>query len=120
MSFTVFTEVIQNPYFEEVHDVTPEQVKNAQNEITIIDVRENDEWNGELGHIETAKLVNLGSLPNQLSEIPISQPVVLVCRSGGRSARAAAFLKQQGYDHVFNMTGGMLLWNQLSLPVSKK
>ncbi len=120
MSFTVFTEVIQNPHFQEVQDVTPEQVKKAEDQIAIIDVRENDEWNGELGHIGSAKLINLGNLPNQTSEIPQNRPVVFVCRSGGRSARAAAFFKQQGYTHVFNMKGGMIHWNELGLPVLQK
>lgn len=120
MSFTVFNEVIQNPHFQEVQDVTPEEVKKAETDILIVDVRENDEWNGELGHIKTAKLINLSHLPNHLSEVAQDKTVVLVCRSGARSARATAFLKQQGYAHVYNMKGGMILWNQVGLPVSQK
>lgn len=120
MGFTVFTEVIQNPHFPEVQDVTPAQVKKAQSDVTIIDVRENDEWNAELGHIDSAQLINLGNLPNQTAAVPKNKPVVFVCRSGGRSAKAASFFKQQGYTHVYNMKGGMILWNQLGLPISQK
>ncbi len=120
MSSNVFKEVVQNPHFQEVQDVTPEQVKNALNEIVIIDVRENAEWNDELGHIESAKLINLGSLPDHLSDVPNNKTVVFVCKSGGRSARAAAFIQQQGLTNVFNMKGGMLSWNQLGLPISQK
>ena len=120
MGFTGFSEVSQNPHFQEVKDVSPEQVKNAQNDLVIIDVRENDEWNAELGHIDTAKLINLATIPDNLSQIPKDKPVVMVCRSGGRSARAAAFLQQQGYTQVYNMFGGMMLWNRTNLPVSRK
>jgi rhodanese-related sulfurtransferase len=119
MGFTVFTEVMPNPHYENVEDVTPEQVQNALSEITIIDVRENDEWVGELGHIEGSKLINLGNIPAHVDEIPKNQSVVFVCRSGGRSARAASFLKQQGHTHIYNMKGGMILWNQSGLPISK-
>lgn len=120
MSFTTFTEVKQNPHFQDVQDVSPGQVNASQQNIFIVDVRENDEWNGELGHIETAKLINLGNIANHLSEVPKDKSVVFVCRSGGRSARATSFFKQQGYPHVFNMSGGMILWNQLGLPTSRK
>lgn len=120
MSFNVFTDLIQNPHFQDVKDVMPDQVKKAQDNIAIIDVRENDEWNGELGHIESAKLINLGLLPDQISEVPKNKTVVFVCRSGGRSAKAAAFFKQQGYTDVYNMKGGMILWNDQGLPVSRK
>ena len=119
MSFTVFSEVLQNPHFQEVQDVTPEQVQKSQGQISIIDVREDDEWIGELGHIGSAKLINLGKLPDKVSEVPKDKTVVIVCRSGGRSARATAFLKQQGYTHVYNMLGGMILWNQKGLPVTR-
>jgi hydroxyacylglutathione hydrolase len=120
MSFTGFSEVSQNPHFQDVKDVAPEQVKKSQNDLVIIDIRENDEWTGELGHIDGAKLINLGNIPDQFSQIPKDKPVVVVCKSGGRSARATAFLKQQGYDQVYNMFGGMTRWNQLGLPVSRK
>lgn len=119
MGFTVFTEVLQNTHFPEVQDVTPEQVKKVQDQVSIIDVREDDEWISELGHISTAKLINLGKLPDKVSEVPKDKPVVIVCRSGGRSARATAFLKQQGFNYVYNMQGGMILWNQKGLPTQR-
>ena len=120
MSFTDFTEVLQNPHFPEVQDISPEQVLKAQHQVALIDVREDDEWVGELGHIEGAKLINLGIIPKNFQSIPQDKTVVVVCKSGGRSARAAAFLKQQGYSHVFNMRGGMLLWNEKKFPTTQK
>ena len=82
MNLNIFAEVIPNPHFDGVHDVTPEQVKNAQKDIFIVDVRENDEWVGELGHIENAKLINLSNLPNKISDIQNNKTVVIVCKSG--------------------------------------
>lgn len=120
MSLNVFTDLIQNPNFQDVKDVMPEQVKKAHDQIVMIDVRENDEWNGELGHIEGAKLINLGVLPEKISDVPKNKTVVFICRSGGRSARATAFFKEQGYTDVYNMKGGMILWNEQGLPVSRK
>jgi rhodanese-related sulfurtransferase len=119
MSFNIFSEVSQNPHFPDVQDVSPEQVQKNQNQVILIDVRENDEWVGELGHISSAKLINLGSLPGKTSEVPRDKTVVLICRSGGRSARAASYLKEQGYENVYNMLGGMLLWNQKGFPVER-
>lgn len=119
MSSSIFKEAIQNPNFQSVHDVTPEQVQNAEGQITIIDVRENEEWNAELGHIASAQMINLGTLPENISKVPKDKTVVFVCRSGGRSGRAAAFFKEQGYTNVFNMQGGMIQWNRLGLPVAR-
>ncbi len=102
-----------------VIEVTVEDVFACKSGVCIVDVREHDEWIGELGHIAEAKLLTLGSLPNELSQIPQDEVVVFVCRSGARSARATAFAKQSGYEHVFNMKGGMLEWNKCNLPVTK-
>lgn len=77
----------------------------------LIDVRESDEF--EAHHIAGAKLISLGSLASRLAEIPRDQPVVLICRSGNRSAYATDFLRKQGYTNVENITGGMNAWSRL-------
>ncbi len=120
MGFTGFNEFQQNPQYPEVQDISPHHVKAAQEHIVLIDVRENEEWNGELGHVEGSTLINLGALPENLSHIPQDKHVVLICRSGARSARAAAFLKSQGYTKVYNMLGGMILWNRQGHPVARE
>ncbi len=87
---------------------------------TLIDVRGADEFVGELGHIEGAKLVTLGpELETFIKGMDKSKEVLFICRSGGRSANATMFAKSQGFDKVFNMNGGMILWNQLGLAVIK-
>lgn len=104
-----------NPELPNVEDIDPRELWEKKNEIVIIDVRRPDEYTGELGHVPGAQLVVLDTLPERLNEIPKDKTVVFVCRSGGRSGRATAFAKSEGYSLVYNMKGGMLLWNQLSL-----
>jgi rhodanese-related sulfurtransferase len=72
----------------------------------VLDVREDDEW--QAGHIQGARHVPLHELVARLGEMPEGQTLV-VCRVGGRSARAVAYLQQQGYDAV-NLDGGLLDW----------
>jgi rhodanese-related sulfurtransferase len=73
----------------------------------ILDVREPDEW--EAGHIKGALHIPLGDLPVRVSELPADADLVVVCRSGGRSARAVAWLGQNGHD-ALNLDGGMGAW----------
>lgn len=76
--------------------------------VTIIDVRE--DWEYAAGHIPGAKLIPLGQLPDRLDEVPTDDTVILVCRSGSRSRQAFDYLRQQGFDNVRNMLGGMNTW----------
>jgi rhodanese-related sulfurtransferase len=74
----------------------------------ILDVREVSEY--EAGHIPDAQLIPLGELPDRLNEVPRDETVVIVCRSGNRSAQAHQFLLDQGFTNVHNMKGGMNDW----------
>jgi rhodanese-related sulfurtransferase len=74
----------------------------------LIDVRQPSEY--EDAHIQGAKLIPLGELPERLAEIPKDKPVVVYCRSGARSARAAAFLREKGFTNIENLSGGMISW----------
>ena len=110
---------IQNPHFESVFDVTPEEVSQKQSDLVLIDVRQPEEFTGELGHIPGTQLMVLNTLPQELATIPQDKTVVFVCRSGARSAQAAAFAHMNGYKEVYNMLGGMMLWNNLNLPIER-
>ena len=72
----------------------------------VLDVREDDEW--QAGHIDGALHVPLHELVTRLGELPEGQTLV-VCKVGGRSARAVAYLQQHGHDAV-NLDGGLLDW----------
>ena len=79
----------------------------------LLDVREADEW--QAGHIDGARHIPLGQVPSRLAEVvglaegAGDEQVVVVCRSGGRSARAVAWLLDNGVDAV-NVDGGMGAW----------
>jgi rhodanese-related sulfurtransferase len=82
----------------------------------VIDVREHDEFVGPLGHVPGAELVPLGAISAVALPWWREAPVMLVCRSGGRSARAASALARMGFRHVFNVRGGMTAWSERGLP----
>jgi sulfur dioxygenase len=77
-------------------------------DIRLIDVRELQEWNE--GHIEGAELVPLATLAESSSEWPRDKPIVVVCRSGARSGRAALQLESAGFTRVASLRGGVLAW----------
>ncbi len=114
---TNFTTKQNNPENPGVEDIDPKELFEKRAQVKIIDVRRPDEYTGELGHVPGAELMVLDNLPQEISTLPKDQTVVFVCRSGGRSGRATAFAKENGYTQVYNMKGGMLLWNQLNLAV---
>lgn len=80
----------------------------------ILDVREQQEW--DTVHIPDATLIPLAQLSSRLSEVPKDQEVVIVCRSGNRSAQARDLLKEAGYSNVASMAGGMNEWQDHGFP----
>jgi rhodanese-related sulfurtransferase len=80
----------------------------------LLDVREHSEW--EAGHAPDARHVPLGTLEGKLGALPRDRCVVVVCRSGFRSARATALLARSGFDAV-NLNGGMKAWASAGLPL---
>lgn len=80
----------------------------------LIDVREPHEWRA--GRAPQSRHIPLGELPRRISEIPSGTAVVVVCRSGARSARAAALLASRQIE-VANLTGGMHAWERAGLPI---
>lgn len=114
-----FTNKTENDYFEGIYDVSPQELQKHQSSVLVVDVRQPEEYTGELGHIAGATLMVLNTLPDRLNELPQDKTIVFVCLAGGRSSKAAAFARSQGFEHVYNMNGGMQLWNQLNLPTER-
>lgn len=81
---------------------------------TVLDVREPDEWEG--GRIPGSLHIPLGEVPERLDDLPADGQLLVVCHSGGRSARAAAWLNHNGFDAV-NLDGGIVDWVRAGLPV---
>lgn len=109
-----------NPAYPDVIDVSPQEVDQLRDQVALIDVRQPDEFTGDLGHIPSSKLIPLGVFPQHLTELPSHQTVVLICRSGNRSAQAASFAQENGIANVVNMAGGMIAWNNEGLTISKE
>ncbi|SDN42569.1 Rhodanese-related sulfurtransferase [Psychrobacillus sp. OK028] len=90
--------------------ILPEEVQaklQAGEILNFIDVREVAEV--EAGHIHGITNIPLGLLEFRMHELDKKTPYIMICRSGGRSGQATAFLESQGFD-VTNMSGGMLEW----------
>jgi glyoxylase-like metal-dependent hydrolase (beta-lactamase superfamily II)/rhodanese-related sulfurtransferase len=103
--------------FAGVPEIEPQWVEENLRNVHLIDVREPQEFNDALGHAPGAVLIPLGQLPQRFQEIPKDKPVAIICRSGARSGRATLFLKQNGFDRVANVSGGMLRWRTQNLTV---
>jgi hydroxyacylglutathione hydrolase len=92
-------------------DVGPQMSAGA----TIVDVRSLSEW--RTGHIAGSLHAPLGRLMTQMADKPRSQPVVLLCESGSRSAIGASLLTTAGFSDVANLTGGLAAWRREGRPL---
>ncbi|SEJ22306.1 Rhodanese-related sulfurtransferase [Deinococcus reticulitermitis] len=96
-------------------EVTPaEGQRLVQQGALLVDVREPDEY--EAVHAEGAQLMPLSEFEARASELPKDRPLVMICRSGARSARAGEWLLEQGYSDVVNLQGGTNAWVEDGLP----
>ena len=82
---------------------------------TFLDVREPDEW--ETAHAPLAVLIPMGQVRARVADLPRDRKIVVVCRSGGRSAAVTDSLRAWGFDAV-NLSGGMSAWAAGGLPVT--
>ena len=86
----------------------------------LIDVRESNEYS--TGHIINSMHIPLSSLKGRLNELEKhkANKIIMACRSGSRSSHACAILKKAGFEHVFNLSGGVMAWESANLPLIKK
>ena len=96
--------------FGGIWEVDSHWLADNLDKVTIIDVRDSDEFVGPLGHLTGAVLIPLGELEAKVEQIKNDLPIVTVCRSGSRSAHASNILKKAGFEKVANLHGGMLHW----------
>lgn len=84
------------------------QLKEDGEKVRVIDIRQPAELNS--GIIPGAEALPMHIIPLRMNELKREEKLIMVCRSGARSAQACMYLQQQGYDNVFNLRGGMMAW----------
>lgn len=75
----------------------------------LLDVRE--DWELAIVSIEESLRIPMAEIPNRLGELDKERPIAVLCHSGGRSARVAAFLARSGFARVANVAGGIDAWS---------
>jgi rhodanese-related sulfurtransferase len=90
----------------------------ADDSVLVLDVREVDEY--KAGHMDEPPgnlpltpmnmALNSGILEENFNPLPRDIDIIVYCRSGGRSATASAFLENQGFSRIYNMTNGFSSW----------
>jgi rhodanese-related sulfurtransferase len=108
----------------QIHQLTSHELQallRAPAPPLLLDVREEEEFHGELGHIPDSRLIPLKQLSMRAGELEDwkDKPVVAICRAGVRSATAAAILIGLGFTHVSNLKGGMLDWTDRGNPIDR-
>ena len=105
--------------FNSVNPAMATQLINRENAI-ILDVREDNEYRD--GHIVNSVHIPLSYLNDRLKELEKhkGKPIIVGCRSGQRSSQACNVLKKQGFDAVYNLSGGIMGWKNDNLPLTKK
>ena len=98
---------------EKVYEILKDQAQ--KNKYTILDVRTIEEF--DMGHLDSAVLIPVDDLEARFGELDKNKPVIVYCRSGRRSAKAAAILVSNGFSSVYDMTGGIDAWTGSGYPV---
>lgn len=98
-----------------MQELTPQEAQARLNSgALLIDVREQDEYDEV--HAQPAQLLPLSELESRYQELPQDKELILICRSGARSARALQFLQSKGYSQLVNLKGGTEAWVNSDLP----
>lgn len=93
----------------EIDVATLKAMMESREPFILLDVREKDEY--ARAHIEGSNLIPLGALPSRISEVSKDLPLVVHCHHGGRSAKAVAWLRQNGFTQASNLKGGIDAWS---------
>jgi len=93
---------------------------DEKNDEQLLDVRTPEEYVG--GHIAGAVNLNIydENFRQSLEKMDRNRPVLVYCKAGGRSADAAAMLKELGFREVYDLKGGMLAWDNAGMPVERQ
>ena len=94
------------------------QLLSRDSAVVLLDVRNVDEWNSSTGHLRNAILIPLQDLHGQIDMLDAFRDrlIIVYCRSGNRSGRAARLLSDSGFNAV-NLAGGIREWNAKKYPI---
>lgn len=101
--------------FLQLWDVHTLKTQRRDQELFILDVRQQSEWHS--GHIEGATHITGAQLPQRLDEVPRDRPIAVICGSGYRASVAASQLQRSGRQQVANVLGGMSAWQEAGYPM---
>jgi len=103
----------------QVVDVATFETKLKQPEVQLVDVRTPEEFSN--GHLENAINCNIMSdeFEAQVASLDKTKPLLIYCKSGGRSAKAAERLKELGFKNITDLEGGITNWNNENMPTVK-
>jgi len=96
------------------------QLMNNNDDVVFLDVRESGETTS--GKITKAIQIPVGSVKERVAELKKHKdsPVVVYCKTGTRSSIACNALISNGFNNVYNLTGGIISWQEAHLPIGKK
>jgi len=90
-----------------------------RNDATVLDVRTDKEFNE--GHIVNSIHIPQANVTERIAELEKlkHKPIIVSCRTGQRSGQVCGALKKQGFDHIYNLAGGVMAWQNANLPLIK-
>lgn len=105
--------------FASVNPAMATQLINREDAV-ILDVREDNEYRD--GHIVNSLHIPVGYLKDRFKELEKhkDKPIIVGCRSGQRSSQACAILKKEGFNNIYNLSGGIMAWKNDNLPLTRK
>ena len=108
----------KNLKYELISPEETQKVIEADSNVVLLDVRTPAEFNSESGHLANTLLIPVQELEQRVDELAQykDKTIIAYCRTGNRSGTAAAILSKKGFK-AMNMTGGIVKWNELHLPV---
>ena len=114
--------MIINSFLKSTYDISPQQtvlLMSHENGGVIVDVREDKEF--QSSNIKDSIHIPLSALSSRIDELKKykEKNIILGCRSGSRSGRACSILKKNGFEKIHNLRGGILAWENDSLPMNK-
>lgn len=104
----LFSSLFNNGKIKTISSSQLKEELNNTKDKQFIDVRTKGEF--KTGHIRQFQNIPLQNLENNMTKLKKSQPIYVICQSGGRSSRACKLLSQAGFEDVYNIRGGMMAW----------